>query len=50
VLLPYAEGGLVSRIHAEGEVLAEEHLEDGTRISARVGPALAAELNAYLVV
>jgi GTP-binding protein HflX len=49
VLLPYAEGGLVSRIHAEGEVLAEEHLEDGTRISARVGPALAAELNAYLV-
>ncbi len=49
VLLPYAEGSLVSRIHGEGEVLAEEHLEAGTRLSARVGPSLAAELHAYLV-
>jgi GTP-binding protein HflX len=49
VVLPYAEGALVSRIHSEGEVLAEEHTEEGTRLEARVGPALAAELNAYLV-
>ncbi|MEX2290412.1 MAG: GTPase HflX [Mycobacteriales bacterium] len=49
VLLPYAEGGLVSRIHSEGEVLAEEHTETGTRLEARVGPSLAAELNGYLV-
>jgi GTP-binding protein HflX len=39
----------VSRIHSEGEVLVEEHTEDGTRLEARVGPSLAAELNAYLV-
>ena len=49
VLLPYSEGGLVSRIHSEGEVLAEEHLEAGTRLSARVGPSLASELHHYLV-
>ncbi|MCW2600850.1 MAG: putative GTP-ase [Frankiales bacterium] len=49
VVLPYAAGSLVSRIHSEGEVLAEEHLEEGTRMEARVGPALAAELATYLV-
>ncbi|MCU1591469.1 MAG: GTPase HflX [Frankiales bacterium] len=49
VVLPYGLGSLVSRIHAEGEVLAEEHLDSGTRLQARVGPALAAELANYAV-
>ncbi len=49
VVLPYAEGGLVSRIHSEGEVLSEVHEEDGTHLSARVRPALAAELAGHLV-
>jgi GTP-binding protein HflX len=49
VVLPYALGSLVSRIHSEGEVLTEEHLDAGTRLQARVGPALAAELSAYAV-
>jgi GTP-binding protein HflX len=49
VVLPYANGALVSRIHSEGEVLTEEHLEEGTRMEARVGPQLAAELATYLV-
>lgn len=40
---------LVSRIHSEGEVLSEEHLAEGTRMSARVGPALASELHEFLV-
>jgi GTP-binding protein HflX len=47
VVLPYSLGSLVSRIHADGEVLTEEHLDSGTRLSARVGPALAAELENY---
>jgi GTP-binding protein HflX len=47
VLLPYAEGSLVSRVHSEGEILDEEHLELGTRLRARVTPALAAELAVY---
>jgi GTP-binding protein HflX len=49
VVLPYALGSLVSRVHAEGEVLTEEHLDSGTRLQARVGPALAAELANYAV-
>jgi GTP-binding protein HflX len=49
VVLPYGLGALVSRIHAEGEVLTEEHLDSGTRLQARVGPALAAELANYAV-
>jgi GTP-binding protein HflX len=49
VVLPYGMGSLVSRIHSEGEVLGEEHLDSGTRLQARVGPALAAELANYSV-
>jgi GTP-binding protein HflX len=47
VVLPYSAGSLVSRVHGEGEVLTEEHLEAGTHLQARVGPSLAAELAAY---
>ncbi|WP_462202778.1 GTPase HflX [Frankia sp. CcWB3] len=47
VLVPYSRGDLVSRVHANGEVLTLEHTETGTRLSARVSPGLAAELHAY---
>ncbi len=47
VLLPYAEGALVSRIHDEGEVLTEEHEAEGTHLQARVGHGLASDLAAY---
>ena len=40
LLLPYTEGGLVARVYADGEVLAEEHTPDGTWLRARVGPEL----------
>ncbi len=49
VVLPYSEGRLVARIHEEGEVLVEEHLDEGTRLEARVKPALAADLASYVV-
>src|SRR5690606_30124357 len=45
VTVPYDRGDLVSRVHTSGEVLAEEHLEGGTRLHARVDEALAAELH-----
>ncbi|HUR73209.1 MAG TPA: GTPase HflX [Sporichthya sp.] len=44
VLLPYDRGDLVAKVHQHGDVLAEEHTETGTRLHARVGQALAAEL------
>ncbi|NIH87989.1 GTPase HflX [Amycolatopsis granulosa] len=48
-LVPYTRGELVARAHAEGEVLAEEHLPEGTRLSARVRPDVASALEAYAV-
>ena len=44
VVVPYERGDLVSRIHAEGEVLTTEHGEAGTRVRARVNGDLAGEL------
>ncbi|RJQ88242.1 GTPase HflX [Amycolatopsis panacis] len=47
VLVPYARGELVARAHAEGEVLEEEHVADGTRLLVRVRPDLAAALRQF---
>jgi len=47
VLVPYRRGDVVHRLHTDGEVLLEEHREDGTRIRAKVMPALAAELTGF---
>ena len=44
LVVPYSRGDLISRVHSTGEVLAEEHLMEGTRLHARVEEALAAEL------
>ncbi|MBB1253018.1 GTPase HflX [Streptomyces alkaliterrae] len=48
-LVPYTDGGLVSRVHAEGEVLEEEHTAEGTRLRARVHEELAAALRPHTV-
>ena len=48
VLVPYSRGDLINRVHVEGDVLAEEHTGEGTRIKARVGQHLAAELEGVL--
>ncbi|GHF82317.1 GTPase HflX [Streptomyces filamentosus] len=48
VLLPYTQGGLVSRVHAEGEMLSEEHTPEGTLVKARVHEELAAVLAPYV--
>ncbi len=47
VLLPYDRGDLVNRVHTEGDVLRSDHVAEGTRLTARVHPELAAELTAY---
>ena len=49
VLVPYTRGGLVARVHAEGEVLAEEHTAEGTALKARVRGDLAGALEAFAV-
>ena len=49
VLLPYSRGDLVSKLHDDADILGEEHTGEGTRVTARVKPELAAELAAYTV-
>jgi GTPase len=49
VLLPYDRGDLVSRIHDLGDVISTEHTGEGTVVQARVGEALAGELEPYAV-
>jgi GTPase len=36
----------VNRVHTSGEVLEEQHTGEGTRLVARVGAQLAADLGA----
>lgn len=48
VLLPYSRGDLVSRLHDEADLIAEEHLAQGTRVHAKVLPDLAAELAPFV--
>ena len=47
VLVPYSRGDLVSRVHETGEVLASEHVAEGTRLTARVGAELADDLSPF---
>jgi GTP-binding protein HflX len=47
-LIPYNRGDLVSRIHEEGEIITEEHLENGTSLHARVDGALAHLLEKFV--
>ena len=49
VLVPYARGDLVSRLHEEAEILAEEHVAEGTRLTARVHGDLDAELSQFAI-
>jgi len=47
VTLPYERGDLLSRAHREGEVLTVQHGQEGTVLTARVPPGLAAELGQF---
>ena len=48
-VVPYGRGDLVARAHQEGEVLAVRHGQDGTELTARVPPDLAAEIDGISV-
>ncbi|MDR2931283.1 MAG: GTPase HflX [Propionibacteriaceae bacterium] len=49
VLLPYDRGDLTDRVHREGRLIAIEHTQAGTRLTARVPAALAGVLDHYTV-
>jgi GTP-binding protein HflX len=49
VLVPYANGDVVSRIHEHGEVKTVSHTADGTHMETRLPAWLAGEVAAYIV-
>ena len=46
--VPYAEHGLVHRIHERATILSETHNDDGTRLEIRAPASIVAELRAQL--
>ena len=46
LVIPYSRGDLISRAHREGEGVHEEHVEAGTRLTAKVPEELSALLSA----
>ena len=49
LFIPYDRGDLLAAVHREGEVLAESHEEDGTRVRARFDNAGTGKFRALLV-
>jgi GTP-binding protein HflX len=49
LLVPYERGDVVAAVHREGEVLDEEHEDEGTRIRARFDVAGAARFREFVV-
>jgi GTP-binding protein HflX len=49
LLVPYARGDVVAAVHREGDVLEEEHDEDGTRLRARLDAAGSARFSEFVV-
>jgi GTP-binding protein HflX len=46
LVIPYSRGDLISRAHREGEGVHEEHVAEGTRLTAKVPEELSALLSA----
>ncbi|MGQ0520869.1 MAG: GTPase HflX [Actinomycetota bacterium] len=49
LVVPYSRGDVLAAVHREGEVLVEEHDDDGTRLRARLDSAGAARFAEFLV-
>lgn len=47
-LIPYERGDLIDRIHRSGEFVTSDHTADGTAVTVRVHPDLAADLEPYV--
>ena len=49
LLLPYAKGGLLERLHQEAKVLSVDYAADGILVAAVCGPVLYGQLRQYLI-
>jgi GTPase len=49
LLVPYDQGGVISRLHLTGRVKSTDYLEEGTRVVAMVHPRNLADVQEYVV-
>ena len=49
LLIPYDRGDVVAAVHEAGEVLDEQHGEEGTEVTVRLPAAIAERLSAYVL-
>ena len=49
LLIPFSDQKQVSLVHAEGNVLEEDYVEEGTRLRAQLSDAMAGRLKEYIV-
>ena len=50
LVIPFTRGDVVSRVHAAGAVIDEQHTQDGTRIVVRLPASVAGELEQFVAV
>jgi GTP-binding protein HflX len=48
LLVPYERGDVLASLHREGEVLVEVHIDDGTRVRARLPEAVASRVREFV--
>jgi GTP-binding protein HflX len=49
LFIPYDRGDIVAAAHREGEVLTEDHTDDGTRLTLRIDSSSAASFQNFIV-
>ncbi|MPN30759.1 GTPase HflX [bioreactor metagenome] len=49
LLIPFSDQKQVSLVHAEGNVMEEDYVEEGTRLKAQLSDAMAGRLKEYIV-
>ena len=47
-MIPYAQGGLLAKLHEDGQVISEEYTADGIEIAALADEQLFGRLSAQL--
>ena len=49
LLLPYAQGGILDRLHRDAQVLAVEYAPEGIQVEAICGPIVYGQLKKFVI-
>ncbi|MDH3308790.1 MAG: GTPase HflX [Acidimicrobiia bacterium] len=48
LMIPYERGDVLAAVHRDGVILSEEHVDEGTRLRARLRPSQASQLAGFI--